>query len=120
MNCVKWIKFSVKKTKHTGNILEKWPEILEKSGNFVSPEKWEPCSTSITSKVTYISCLELHSLNQPPKRSSPLNHLTDNQIKHLSHKQLSTSNTEDLLQPKKYDLYHHYSSASKLFMFNYC
>ena len=23
-------------------ILEKWKQILEKSGNFVSPEKWEP------------------------------------------------------------------------------
>ena len=37
------IKCSVKKTiieKNTG----KWEKILEKSGNFVSPEKWEPCS----------------------------------------------------------------------------
>ena len=36
------IKFSVKKTiteKNTG----KWEKILEKSGNSVSPEKWEPC-----------------------------------------------------------------------------
>ena len=32
-----WIKFSVKK--NTG----KMEKILEKSGNFVSPEKWEPC-----------------------------------------------------------------------------
>ena len=24
-------------------ILEKWKEILEKSGNFFSPEKWEQC-----------------------------------------------------------------------------
>ena len=37
---LKWIKFSVKKTKHI-------KKILEKSGNFVSPEKWEPCKTRI-------------------------------------------------------------------------
>ena len=40
---VKWIKFSVKK-QNIKKILEKWPKILEKSGNFVSPEKWEPCN----------------------------------------------------------------------------
>ena len=36
------IKFSVKKT-ITEKILENGKKILEKSGNFVSPEKWEPC-----------------------------------------------------------------------------
>ena len=40
---LKWIKFSVKKNKTLKKILEKWQKILEKSGNFVSPEKWEPC-----------------------------------------------------------------------------
>ena len=43
MNCALFAKmdkvFSLKKTlKNTG----KWKKILEKSGNFVSPEKWEP------------------------------------------------------------------------------
>ena len=47
MNCVLFAKmdqvFSLKnKTlKNTG----KWKKILEKSGNFVSPEKWEPCGS---------------------------------------------------------------------------
>ena len=36
---LKWIKFSLEKKKK----LEKWKKILEKSGNFVSPEKWESC-----------------------------------------------------------------------------
>ena len=31
------------KFKNHWKILEKWEKILEKSGNFVSPEKWEPC-----------------------------------------------------------------------------
>ena len=39
------IKFSVKKT-ITEKILENGGKILEKSGNFVSPEKWEPCFIS--------------------------------------------------------------------------
>ena len=40
---LKWIKFSVRKKKQNiEKILEKWQKILEKSGNFVSPEKWEP------------------------------------------------------------------------------
>ena len=30
------------KFKNRWKILEKWEKILEKSGNFVSPEKWEP------------------------------------------------------------------------------
>ena len=40
---LKWTKFSVKKTK-TLKKYWKIDIILEKSGNFVSPEKWEPCS----------------------------------------------------------------------------
>ena len=47
MNCVlfaKWIKFLVRKTKHLKNT-GKWKKILEKSGNFVSLEMWEPCFT---------------------------------------------------------------------------
>ena len=43
---VKWIKFSVKKTKHlknTGKMAKNTGKVREKSGNFVSPEKWEPC-----------------------------------------------------------------------------
>ena len=44
MYCLlKWTKFSVKKTKTLKNHW-KIDIILEKSGNFVSPEKWEPCS----------------------------------------------------------------------------
>ena len=43
MNCVLFAKmdqvFQFKKTKNTG----KWKIILEQSGNFVSPEKWDPC-----------------------------------------------------------------------------
>ena len=34
--------FSFKKTKRL-KITGIWGKILEKSGNFVSPEKWEPC-----------------------------------------------------------------------------
>ena len=45
MNCVLFAKmdpvFSLKKIEHE-KILEKWQKILEKSGNFVIPEKWEP------------------------------------------------------------------------------
>ena len=44
----KWIKFSVKKTKHlknTGKMAKNTGKVREKSGNFVSPEKWEPCNT---------------------------------------------------------------------------
>ena len=43
---VKWIKFSVKKNK---TLKKYWKngkntgKVREKSGNFVSPEKWEPC-----------------------------------------------------------------------------
>ena len=40
---LKWIKFSVKKNKTLKNT-GKWQKILEKSGSFVSPEKWEPWS----------------------------------------------------------------------------
>ena len=40
---LKWMKFSVKKL-NIKKILENENKILEKSGNFVSPEKWEPCS----------------------------------------------------------------------------
>ena len=43
MYCLlKWIKFLVKKTKHQKNT-GKLEKILEKSGNFVILEKWEPC-----------------------------------------------------------------------------
>ena len=46
MKCVLFAKmdqvFSLKK-QNIEKILEKWQTILEKSGNFVSPEKWEPC-----------------------------------------------------------------------------
>ena len=31
-----------KENKTLKKILENWKKILEKSGNFVSPEKWEP------------------------------------------------------------------------------
>ena len=31
------------KKQNIKKILEKWQKILEKSGNFVSPKKWEPC-----------------------------------------------------------------------------
>ena len=47
MYCLlKWIKFSVKKTKHkknTGKLEKNTGKVREKSGNFVSLEKWEPC-----------------------------------------------------------------------------
>ena len=45
---VKWIKFSVKKDK---TLKKYWKngkntrKVREKSGNFISPEKWEPCVT---------------------------------------------------------------------------
>ena len=35
----------IKENKRLKKILENWKKILEKSGNFVSPEKWEPCET---------------------------------------------------------------------------
>ena len=37
---LKWIKFSVKKTNKP---LKNIARVREKSRNFVSPEKWEPC-----------------------------------------------------------------------------
>ena len=40
---LKWIKFWVKKNKTLKNT-GKWQKILEKSANFVTPAKWEPCS----------------------------------------------------------------------------
>ena len=47
MNCVLFVKmdqvFSLKKLS-IKKILENGKKILEKSGNFVSPEKWEPCT----------------------------------------------------------------------------
>ena len=36
--------FSLKKNKTLKKYWTKWKKILEKSGNFVSPEKWEPCT----------------------------------------------------------------------------
>ena len=36
--------FSFKKNKTFKKNTGKWKKILEKSGNFVNPEKWEPCS----------------------------------------------------------------------------
>ena len=45
MNCVYYlvtcIKFQLKK-QDIEKILEKWKKILEKFGNFVSPEMWKP------------------------------------------------------------------------------
>ena len=49
---LKWIKFSVKKTKHqksTGKMAKNTGKVREKSGNFVSPEKWEPWQYQLTS-----------------------------------------------------------------------
>ena len=43
---LKWIKFSVKKInikKNTGKMAKNTGKVGEKSGNFVSPDKWEPC-----------------------------------------------------------------------------
>ena len=45
MNCVLFPKMDQvfsKENKIPKKILENWKKILEKSGNFVSPEKWEP------------------------------------------------------------------------------
>ena len=30
-------------SKENKTLLENWKKILEKSGNYISPEKWEPC-----------------------------------------------------------------------------
>ena len=47
MYCLpKWVKFSVKKTKDLKKYWKNGKKILEKSGNFVSPEKWEPWYTT--------------------------------------------------------------------------
>ena len=47
MNCVLFAKvdqvFSLKKL-NIEKILAKWKTTLEKSGNFVRSEKWEPCN----------------------------------------------------------------------------
>ena len=46
MNCVLFAKMDQvfsEENKTLKKILETWKIILEKSGNFVSPEKWEPC-----------------------------------------------------------------------------
>ena len=45
MNCVLFAKMDQvfsKENKTLKTILKNWKKILEKSGNFVSPEKWEP------------------------------------------------------------------------------
>ena len=45
MNCVLFAKMDQvfsKENKTLKKVLENWKKILEKSGNFVSPEKWEP------------------------------------------------------------------------------
>ena len=47
---LKWIKFSIKK-QNIKKILETWGKIVEKSGNFVSPEKWEPWKVHLSSKL---------------------------------------------------------------------
>ena len=39
---LKWIKLLVSKTKHLKNTGKWKKKTLEKSGNFVGPEKWEP------------------------------------------------------------------------------
>ena len=47
---VQWIKFSVKKNitlKKYWKMARNTGKVREKSGNFVSPEKWEPCDTII-------------------------------------------------------------------------
>ena len=47
MNCVLFAKMDQvfsKENKTLKKILENWKKILEKSGNFVSLEKWEPCN----------------------------------------------------------------------------
>ena len=61
MYCLlKWIKFSVKKTKHKKNT-GKLEKILEKSGNFVIPEKWEPC-TKLSVKFIWAHCFDIFIL----------------------------------------------------------
>ena len=50
MNCALFVKmdkvFSLK-NKTLKKILKNGKKILEKSGNFVSPEKWEPCLSTM-------------------------------------------------------------------------
>ena len=44
MNCVLFANMDqVFRLKNSKKNTGKWKNILEKSGNFVSPEKWEPC-----------------------------------------------------------------------------
>ena len=56
MNCVLFAEmdnvFSKENNKTLKKILEKWKKILGKSGNFVSPEKWEPCTWAHSSGWT--------------------------------------------------------------------
>ena len=40
--CLK-LRLQAVKIHNIKKILEKWQKILEKSGKFVSPEKWKPC-----------------------------------------------------------------------------
>ena len=46
MNCVLFAKMEVKKKqnikKYTGKMAKSTGKVREKSGNFVSPKKWEP------------------------------------------------------------------------------
>ena len=62
MNCVLFAKngssFQLKKNraiKNTGKMAKNTGKVREKSGNFVSPEKWEPC-------ISYGSCGELNEV----------------------------------------------------------
>ena len=57
----KWIKFSVKKKQNIKKILEKWKKVLEKSGNFVSPKKWEPCRGEVKDEQRYITKTDLQN-----------------------------------------------------------
>ena len=67
---LKWIKFSVKKTK-LKKILEKWKKYWKKSGNFVSPEKWEP-RTKPTSSFPFSGyrCCYCYTFN-PARKQKP-------------------------------------------------
>ena len=61
-----------KTLKNTGK-LEK---ILEKSGNFVSPEKWEPCVITETKQI--VSCSQCTAVNH-------IQHILFVALRHLVH-----------------------------------
>ena len=81
MNCALFAK-QLKKNKTLKKILEKWQKILEKSGNFVSPEKWEPCCVELESKPLLVTAsgtegVKAYNTRKPDLEWSVVGRLTE-------------------------------------------